>query len=118
KIQLSKSDTIELIMILDDENPHQEVLWGLLHFIEDSIKSEILIKTLFECTQKLLIKAPEWTQLFYIRLLNNQESLSILKVMLLDEEISNSNIIIEIIREIYLKELSPLSDYANFVINH
>mgnify|MGYP001803221627 CR=1 FL=1 len=118
KIQLSKSDTIELIMILDDENPHQEVLWGLLHFIEDSTNEEIFIKALFECTQKLLKKAPEWTQLFYIRLLNNQESRLMLKSMLLKEESKNYNIIIKIIKGISINESSPLSDYATFVIQY
>mgnify|MGYP001793001982 CR=1 FL=1 len=83
KIELDKLDIVELMMILDDENPHQEVLWGLLHFIEDSVDEEIIIQVLFECTQKLLEKAPEWTQLFYVRLLNNQQSRSMLKSMLL-----------------------------------
>ncbi|MBV6627790.1 MAG: hypothetical protein KI793_33520 [Rivularia sp. (in: Bacteria)] len=115
EIELSKLDIIELMMILDDNNPHQEVLWGLLHFIE-SVDSEIFIQALFECTQKLLKKAPEWTQLFYIRLLNNQEARSMLKTMLLNEQSSNFNVISQIIREVSINESAPLSDYANSVI--
>lgn len=117
KIQLDKLDIVELMMILDDNNPHQEVLWGLLHFIEDSVNLEILIQALFECTQKNQNKSPEWTQLIYIRLLNSEETRSMLKAMLLNEETSNFNVISEIIREISIKESLPLSDYANFVIS-
>lgn len=117
KIELSKLDIIELMMILDDNNPHQEVLWGLLHFVEGSVDSKTFIQALVEGTPRLLKKAPEWTQLFYIRLLNNQETRSMLKAMLLNEKSDNFNVIFKIIREISINESSPLSDGANYVIS-
>ncbi|MEO1428466.1 MAG: Imm30 family immunity protein [Cyanobacteria bacterium J06632_19] len=118
EIELSNLDIVELMMILDDDSPQEEVLFGLVHFLEGSVDFKTLIQALMKGTQKLVKKAPDWTQLFYIRLLKNQESRSILKAMLVNEESQNYNLILELIRDISLNELPPLSDYGNFVIRY
>ena len=46
EIELSKLDIVELMMILDDNSPHEEVLFGLLHFIEGSVDLKTFIQAL------------------------------------------------------------------------
>jgi hypothetical protein len=62
----------ELYLIFEDECEHHEVMWGLLHFVED-FEGKVVVDTLIEMTPKMLLNASDWCETMHCRILNHEQ---------------------------------------------
>jgi hypothetical protein len=65
------ADVKELLLVFADECEHQEVMWGLLHFIE-SLGMERNLEGLVDALPSMLQGAPEWAEIIHCRILNDE----------------------------------------------
>jgi hypothetical protein len=63
----------ELLLIFEDNCEHFEVMWSLLHFVED-FDDQLGTDTLLSMTPQMLIQAADWCMLLHRRTLNNPET--------------------------------------------
>ncbi|KYC35694.1 hypothetical protein WA1_07765 [Scytonema hofmannii PCC 7110] len=61
----------ELHLVLDDKCQHQEVMFGLIHFLESFDVKEQL-QAFIDVIPSLATSAPEWTKLLHNRILNDE----------------------------------------------
>jgi hypothetical protein len=116
-INLTKEDLIKLLMILEDNSEHEEVLWGLLHFIEGATDLPTFLQAFIEVVPRLIDQAPEWVETFHFRILNGEETRVLFKEMLSLSKPAYQNVIRKVLTNISNNELPPLSEYANFVLS-
>jgi Immunity protein 30 len=63
----------DLHLILDDNCEHPEVMFSLVHFLEDfDIHKQI--QTFIEVIPQLMIAAPEWTKIIHYRIINDESA--------------------------------------------
>jgi hypothetical protein len=65
-------DVKELLSVFTDRSEHQEMMWGLLHFIE-SLGMERYLKGLVDALPTMLQDAPEWAEILHCRILNDDK---------------------------------------------
>ncbi|MGB5594089.1 MAG: Imm30 family immunity protein [Crocosphaera sp.] len=63
----------DLHLILDDNCEHPEIMFSLVHFLEDfDIQKQI--QTFIEVIHQLMISAPEWTKIIHYRIINDESA--------------------------------------------
>ncbi|MEC4882861.1 MAG: Imm30 family immunity protein [Scytonema sp. PMC 1070.18] len=63
----------DLYLILDDNCEHHEIMFSLVHFLEDfDIQKQI--QTFIEVIPQLMITAPEWTKIIHYRIINDESA--------------------------------------------
>lgn len=72
-----------LFSMFADDNPHHEVMYGLLHLIEQS-RDEGVIAALIESAPDMQSVAPEWLETFICRVLNHDPARDVLIASLRD----------------------------------
>jgi len=72
----------QLLKVFDDTCEHYEVMYGLVHLIEDFEYD--YIQPLVTHTSSLYLHAKRWLETFYIRILNDEESTLRLRNILLE----------------------------------
>ena len=117
EMELDKAELIELFMILEENSEQEEVMWGLIHLIEDSANLPTFFQAFIEVIPRLIDKAPDWAKLFHFRILNSQKSRSLLKEMLPIAKPASQKAIRKILDNISSNESPPLSTHANFVLS-
>lgn len=60
----------DLHLILDDNCEHPEIMFSLVHFLED-FEPQQQIQAFIEVIPQLMITAPEWTKIIHNRILND-----------------------------------------------
>ena len=60
----------DLHLVLDDECEHQEVMFGLVHFLE-SFEFNEQVRAFVDVITKLIKQAPNWTKILHDRILND-----------------------------------------------
>ena len=92
----------ELCIVFEDETQEEEVMFGLVHFIE-SFEMEKYLTEMPKALPKMVESAKEWTMLLNIRILNNDlyrsEYAKILVGMNSDTKLTVINLLNEIISD-------------------
>jgi hypothetical protein len=70
---LSLVDIVDLHLALDDNTQHQEVMFGLVHFLE-SLPVETQLRALVKVLPQLAIQSPRWAKILHYRILNHGPS--------------------------------------------
>jgi len=70
-----------LFLVFSDASEHQEVMWGLLHFIE-AFDVEEVIQTFVQILPSLITQAPEWSKTITHRVLNSEKTRSLFRTVL------------------------------------
>ncbi len=69
-----KDDNLkELHLILDDNCEHPDVMFSLVHFLED-FDLQKQIPAFIEVIPQLMITAPEWTKIIHYRIMNDESA--------------------------------------------
>ncbi len=72
-------DTVShLFDLFTDEPLFQDEMWSLVHLVE-SLPDPDYVKSLFESMRRIKIKAPEWSSILAIRVLNSESTRKSLK---------------------------------------
>ena len=72
-----KDDNLkELHLILDDNCEHPEIMFSLVHFLED-FEPQQQIQAFIEVIPQLMITAPEWTKIIHYRMINDESAVKI-----------------------------------------
>ncbi|ODV36793.1 hypothetical protein BFG60_3640 [Microcystis aeruginosa NIES-98] len=69
-------DLKDLHLILDDNCEHPEIMFSLLHFLED-FEPQQQIQAFIEVIPQLMITAPEWTKIIHYRIINDESAVKI-----------------------------------------
>lgn len=70
--QLSESDISQLFTIFTDKTEKEDVMYGLLHLIEE-FDDKIMITALLAQVPHMEKIAPQWLEIFIHRILNNEK---------------------------------------------
>jgi hypothetical protein len=76
-----------LYLILDDNCEHPDVMFSLVHFLED-FDLQKQIQAFIEVIPKLMITAPEWTKIIHYRIVNDESACKLYRNCL---ELANQN---------------------------
>lgn len=112
----NKPDLENLFSVFDDYCEQKEVMWGLLHFVEDA-EDEIFVGTLVEYTSKMVVKAKDWTEIFYCRVLNNATTQKILRDIINSRKSLAQDSSREVLEEIARTEKSEIAEKAKTVLS-
>ncbi|MDJ0552973.1 MAG: Imm30 family immunity protein [Microcoleaceae cyanobacterium MO_207.B10] len=63
----------DLHLILDDNCEHPEIMFSLVHFLED-FELQKQIQDFIEVIPQLMITAPEWTKIIHYRIINDESA--------------------------------------------
>ncbi|MEB3339651.1 Imm30 family immunity protein [Okeania sp.] len=63
----------DLHIILDDNCQHPEIMFSLVHFLED-FELQKQIQVFIEVIPQLMITAPEWTKIIHYRIINDEST--------------------------------------------
>lgn len=63
----------DLHLILDDNCEHPEIMFSLVHFLED-FELQKQIQAFIEVIPQLIITAPEWTKTIHDRMINDESA--------------------------------------------
>ena len=63
----------DLHLILDDNCQHPEIMFSLVHFLED-FELQKQIQVFIEVIPQLMINAPEWTKILHYRIINDESA--------------------------------------------
>ena len=113
---LESKDLSKLFMVFEDDCQDEEVMFGLVHFVEDFDLTDLL-RTFIEVVPQLSAKAPRWTKLFHYRILNSDKARPLFKEMLRAADSATQGIIRKTLEEIATTESPPLSTRASFVLD-
>ena len=95
-------DLEELHLILDDNCSQQEVMWGLVHFLE-SFDAKEQLQALLNVIQKLVISAPEWTDIIHYRIFNHKPTRFLYQDMLKSVDFKTQQVVTKILEDIARK---------------
>nr|WP_293095756.1 Imm30 family immunity protein [Okeania sp. SIO2F4] len=63
----------DLHLILDDNCEHPEIMFSLVHFLED-FELQKQIQAFIELIPQLMNAAPEWTKIIHYRIINDESA--------------------------------------------
>ena len=107
---IEANDIISLIHVLDDNTEDMEVMYRLIHLIEEYIFSEKSYIMLLNGISDIVNNSPEWSRVIMYRLLNDNDSVLKLKKILksLDDNVYNN--IYKLLINIYNEDTSLFGD--------
>lgn len=90
---------VELCKCFDDNTEDEEVMFGLVHLIEDFDGKEGLLE-FAKAVPEMLPQAKRWVKILHYRILNDVPSRRIYKNVLKDLDYNNNQVITKILYEI------------------
>ena len=96
-------DLEELHLVLDDKCSEQEAMWGLIHVLE-SFDAREQLQALLNVIQKLVISAPEWTEVIHYRIFNDEPTRLLYQEMLKTVDLNTRQIVIKILEDVARKD--------------
>lgn len=107
---IEANDIISLIHVLDDNTEDMEVMYRLIHLIEEYISSEKSYVMLLNGISDIVNNSSEWSRVIMYRLLNDNDSVLKLKKILksLDDNVYNN--IYKLLINIYNEDTSLFGD--------
>jgi len=112
---LEVKDIQDLFLVFDDDCDNEEVMYGLVHFLED-LDLNTLLERFIEAVPNLSAQAPEWAKVFLYRILNTDNARVMFKKMLSGSNPDSRRIVYEMLSEMSQTESAPLSTYAKTVL--
>ncbi|MBB6624500.1 Imm30 family immunity protein [Clostridium gasigenes] len=106
---------IELCKCLDDNTEDEEVMFGLVHLIEDFDEKDGLLE-LAKAVPKMLPQAKKWVKILHYRILNDAPSRRMYKSIFKILDDSNKEIIKSILLEISHEDNAEFSGYINEIL--
>lgn len=97
-------DLEELHLILDDNCEHKEVMWGLVHFLE-SFDASMQLQALLNVVDKLVVSAPEWTEIIHYRIFNDEPTRFLYQDMLRSADLDTQLLVTKILDDIARNKL-------------
>jgi Immunity protein 30 len=95
-------DLEELLSVLDDNCEHEEVMWGVVHFLE-SFDSRKQLLALLNVVQKLAVSAPAWTEIIHYRIFNDEPTRFFYQDMLRSSDLNTQQVVTKILEDIARK---------------
>ena len=111
------ADLVDLHLVFDDNCHHEEVMFGLIHFLE-SFETEMILSAFIQAMPKMLTQAREWVLILHYRILNDDFTLRVYKSLLASAEVHYRDVAFEVLKEISLKESEPLALSARKVLEN
>ncbi|BAZ14033.1 hypothetical protein NIES4071_58730 [Calothrix sp. NIES-4071] len=97
-------DLEELHLVLDDNCEHKEVMWGLVHFLE-SFDAREQLQALLNIVDKLVVSAPDWTEIIHYRIFNDESTRFLYQDMLRSADLNTQQLVTNILDDIARKKL-------------
>ncbi len=97
-------DLEELHLVLDDNCEHKEVMWGLVHFLE-SFDASMQLQALLNVVDKLVVSAPEWTEIIHYRIFNDEPTRFLYQDMLRSADLNTQLLVTNILDDIARNKL-------------
>ena len=88
----------ELYLVLDDNCEHEEVMWGVVHFLE-SFDAREQLQALFNVVQELAYEAPGWTEIIHYRIFNDEFTRFLYQDMLRSADLNTQHVVTKILEE-------------------
>ncbi|GAA6618630.1 Imm30 family immunity protein [Scytonema sp. NUACC26] len=95
-------DLEELLKVLDDNCEHEEVMWGLVHFLE-SFDASKQLQALLNVVQELVVSAPRWTEIIHYRIFNDEPTRFLYQDMLMSVDLKTQQLVTKILEDIAQK---------------
>lgn len=95
-------DLEELHLVLDDNCEHEEVMWGIIHFLE-SFDASKQLQALLNVIQELAYSAPGWTEIIHYRIFNDEPTRFLYQDMLKYVDLNTQQIATKILSDIARK---------------
>lgn len=112
---LTPADLPRLFGVFDDGCKNEEVMFGLVHFVEDFDLTHFL-RGFIAALKDLSARAPGWAKLFHYRILNSERARPLFIELLESADQGTRRAAAGILREIAREESGPLHDRAAAVL--
>jgi Immunity protein 30 len=95
-------DLEELHLVLDDNCQQEEVMWGLIHFLE-SFDGREQLQALLNVVNKLVVSAPGWTEIIHYRIFNDEPTRFLYQDILRPADLNTQQLVTKILEDIARK---------------
>ncbi|MBU3134568.1 hypothetical protein KPL40_19355 [Clostridium gasigenes] len=106
---------VELCKCLDDNTEDEEVMFGLVHLIEDFDEKEGLLE-FAKAVPEMLPQAKRWVKILHYRILNDVPSRRIYKSVLKDLDYNNNQVITKVLYEIADENGGEFGEYIHEIL--
>ena len=110
------NDLPDLHLALDDDCDQHEVMFGLVHFIED-FDLDAQIRAFLSVMPEMTVQAPSWTRTLTVRILNNEEARVHYKGLLQAAPPAQKSVARGVLEKIAASKKTPLDERARFVLS-
>lgn len=110
------NDLMDLHLALDDDCDQHEVMFGLVHFIED-FDMDAQMRAFLDVMPELIVQAPDWTRTLTVRILNNEAARVHYKGLFQSAPSTQASVARGVLEKIVSGKKSPLEERARFVLN-
>ena len=97
----------DLHLVLDDRCEHQEVMFGLVHFLESFDVNE-QVWAFVDVIPKLIKQSPNWTKILHVRILNDDLALALYRELLSDCDFQNLERLCQFLENIAIDTKVPV----------
>lgn len=112
---LTPPDLSALFTVFDDACENEEVMFGLVHLVEDFALEDFL-RGFIAAVGDLDARAPGWAKLFHYRILNSERARPLYSWLVGRADEATRITISRILRSIATQEGAPLKDRAGSVL--
>lgn len=102
-------------LVLDDGCEHQEVMFGLVHFLESFDVKEQLEAFVFVVPQ-LIVTAPDWTKILHNRILNDESACQLYQEILQEINSRSQNFFRQLLEDSATNQLNQLASQSELAI--
>lgn len=114
---IEANDIISLIHVLDDNTEDMEVMYRLIHLIEEYISSEESYIMLLNGISDIVNNSPEWSRVIMYRILNDDDSVVKLKKIIKNLNDNVYNNIYKLLINIYNEDTSLFGDKIKEILS-
>ncbi|MCK4259681.1 MAG: hypothetical protein KAX49_11925 [Halanaerobiales bacterium] len=104
-----------LCEVFDDNTEDEEVMFGLVHLIEDFEMEKGILETV-KAVPHMMIKAKRWTKILHYRILNDDDSREIYENILAKVEENTKQIILSLLIEIKKEDSDRFGRYIDKIL--